>query len=89
MYPVSSIRSEHDGLKDMCILAQQSHGKVEEKAKAARGRKLCLDADVLETWPEREMKALLPAELQCKRNKGVPEEVSTQKSELGSLSYKT
>lgn len=70
MYPVSSIKSEHDGLKDMCILAQQSHGKVEKKATAARGRQLCLDADVLKTWPEREMKALLPAELQCKRNKG-------------------
>lgn len=55
MYPGSSIRSEHDGLKDMCILAQQSHGKVEEKAKAARGRQLCLDAELLETWPERAM----------------------------------
>lgn len=53
MYPGSSLRSEHDGLKDMCILAQQSH--VEEKAKAARGRQLCLDADVLETWPGRAM----------------------------------
>lgn len=71
MYLGNSIRSEHDGLKDMCILAQQSHGKVGEKAKAARGRQLCLDAELLETWPEREQwKALLLVELRCKRNKG-------------------
>lgn len=51
-----------------------------QKAKAARGRQLCLDAEVLETWPERAMEGFASGRAAGVRGtKGIPEEAFTHR----------
>lgn len=74
----------------MCILAQQNHGKGEEKVKSERRRQLCLDADILKTLPEKIEGLCCQQSCSVRGTRWITEDgIHTQKNKLGSLSYQT